>query len=367
MKEGWEYLKFEDALQTVKYTKKVQSSDYLQEGLIPIISQEEDLISGYWNNADDSFKVDAPVVIFGDHSRVVKYVDCDFVLGADGVKILKPKKNLNARYLYHYLKWYKVPSLGYSRHYKLLKEIILPIPPLSEQKHIFEELDLLSNIIDKKKVQLQELDNLAQSIYYEMFGNPIINEKGWMISTVKDLGKVITGNTPSRKIPQYYDSEYIEWIKTDNILKDSLYATRAKEYLSESGAVQGRTVDKGALLVACIAGSIDSIGKVCVTDRNVAFNQQINAIIPNKDNDVLFLYYTIVLMGGYIREHATSGMKHIITKSAMEALLFPIPPLNLQQQFARKIEAIEHQKELIKQSIKEVETLLNSRMDYYFN
>jgi type I restriction enzyme S subunit len=72
-------------------------------------------------------------------------------------------------------------------------------------------------------------------------------------------------------------------------------------------------------------------------------------------------------MGSYIREHATSGMKHIITKSAMEALLFPTPPLTLQEQFAKKIESIEHQKELIKLSVKEVETLFNSRMDYYFN
>ena len=248
-----------------------------------------------------------------------------------------------------------------------LKKISIPTPPISEQQHIVEELDLLSSIIEKKKAQLKELDNLAQSIFYEMFGNPTINEKGWEIRKIKDIGNVITGNTPSRKIPNYYDSNYIEWIKTDNILKDSLYATKAKEYLSESGAAQGRLVKKGALLVACIAGSLDSIGKVCVTDRKVAFNQQINSIVPKVDCEVLFLYYSITLMGSYIRENATSGMKHIITKSAMEELLLPIPPLTLQQQFAEKIEAIEHQKEFIKQSIKEVETLFNSRMDYYFN
>ena len=96
---------------------------------------------------DDAFKVDSPVVIFGDHSRVVKYVDFDFVLGADGVKILKPIDELNARFFYHFLKWYNVPSLGYSRHYKLLKEIEVPIPSLSEQQHIVEELDLLNSII----------------------------------------------------------------------------------------------------------------------------------------------------------------------------------------------------------------------------
>jgi type I restriction enzyme S subunit len=99
----------------------------------------------------------------------------------------------------------------------------------------------------------------------------------------------------------------------------------------------------------------------------VAFNQQINAIIPKADINIVFLYHLTKSISSYIRDNATTGMKHIITKSVMESLIIPIPPLDLQKQFASKIEAIEHQKELIKQSIKEVETLFNSRMDYYFN
>lgn len=245
--------------------------------------------------------------------------------------------------------------------------IPIPLPPFTEQQRIVEELDLLSSIIEKKKAQLKELDSLAQSIFYDMFGNPILNDKGWEVKKIEEIGNVTTGNTPSRKKADFYNTEYIEWIKTDNILKDSIYATKAKEYLSEKGAKEGRIVDKNSLLVACIAGSLDSIGKVCVTNRKVAFNQQINAITPNQYFNVLFAYYTIKLMSSHIREHATSGMKHIITKSAMEKINLPLPPLPLQQQFAEKIEAIEHQKELIKQSINEVETLFNSRMDYYFN
>jgi type I restriction enzyme S subunit len=72
-------------------------------------------------------------VIFGDHTRVLKYVDFDFVLGADGVKILEPTNNIDSKFLLYYLTWYNVPSLGYSRHYKLLKEISLPAPPPSNR------------------------------------------------------------------------------------------------------------------------------------------------------------------------------------------------------------------------------------------
>ena len=99
MKQGWEIIPFEDSIVKVKYTTKVPSNDYLDKGLYPIVSQEEGLVCGYWNNANDLFKVSTPVVIFGDHTRILKYIDFDFVLGADGVKILQPIENINAKFL----------------------------------------------------------------------------------------------------------------------------------------------------------------------------------------------------------------------------------------------------------------------------
>ena len=113
---------FEDCIKKVKYTKKVASQDFKESGRFPIVSQEEAFISGYWDNPDDVFSIDGPVVIFGDHSRHVKYVDFDFVIGADGVKILAPVDDINAKYFYYYLKSQRIQSLGYSRHYKVLKE-----------------------------------------------------------------------------------------------------------------------------------------------------------------------------------------------------------------------------------------------------
>ena len=152
---------FEDGLEKVKYTKKIQSSEYLTNGLIPIISQEEEYISGFWNDENDAFKVDIPLVIFGDHSRVIKYVDFDFVLGADGVKILKPIKSINARYLFSFLKCYNVPSLGYSRHYKLLKEIRLPVPPLSLQQEFAEKVEA----IERQKALVQQSIEETQTMF----------------------------------------------------------------------------------------------------------------------------------------------------------------------------------------------------------
>ena len=252
-------------------------------------------------------------------------------------------------------------------YFKDYGKSLIPIPSINEQQSIVAELDKINELISLKKSQLSDLDALAQSIFYDMFGDPVVNEKGWEVKRLKDMGKVITGNTPSKSVPEYYGQKHIEWIKTDNIEKDSLTPSTAKEYLSEEGAKHGRVVSRGSLLVACIAGSLESIGKSCVTDRSVAFNQQINAITPNASTNVLFLYHLIASMKKVIEEKASTGMKHILTKGAMEEINFPLPPLPLQQSFAAKIEAIERQKQQVKQSLKDLETLLASRMQYWFD
>ncbi len=249
----------------------------------------------------------------------------------------------------------------------MLKDFTLHIPSIPIQRAIVSELDKINELLLIKKSQLHDIDVLSLSIFYDMFGDTMENEKRWEMKKLKEIGKILTGNTPSRSVPDYYDSNYIEWIKTDNIIKNQLYATEAKEYLSPKGANCGRIVNEGSLLVACIAGSIDSIGKACVTNRRVAFNQQINAIVPNDSINVLFLYYLVMSIKGTIQKNASTGMKHILTKSVMEDIAVPLPPLALQQSFAARITAIEQEKLQINASIKDLETLLASRMQFWFD
>ena len=99
MRTGWEVRSFEDCIERVTYTTKIQRKDFLDAGEYPVVSQEEDFLNGYWNDEADVFRLDRPAVIFGDHTRVFKYVDFDFVLGADGVKVLKPKSFLHPKFL----------------------------------------------------------------------------------------------------------------------------------------------------------------------------------------------------------------------------------------------------------------------------
>lgn len=249
----------------------------------------------------------------------------------------------------------------------LVRKVSIPLPPKSTQLTIVSELDKINELIRLKKEQLKDCDNLAQSIFYEMFGDPVENDKGWEVKKLGEIGIVKTGNTPARSNERFYNENFIEWIKTDNIRSDRMYPTTAAEYLSKEGAECGRIVSKDSILVACIAGSISSIGKCCITTKEVAFNQQINAITPNKDLcNSIYLYKLIVNSSRYIQQNATTGMKHILSKSIFEQIQISLPPLLLQHLFAQRIEQIERQKSAVQKSITDLETLLASRMQYWF-
>jgi type I restriction enzyme, S subunit len=174
---GWSFSPFEACLQKIKYTQKVQRKDFKEAGQFPIVSQEADFINGYWDNAKDVLRVKTPLVIFGDHTQVLKYIDFDFVLGADGVKLLLPIPALSAKFLLYFLMANPIKSIGYARHYRLLKELNVGFPALPEQTKVNERLDELSQRID----QLQEvyeakfaaLSELKQSLLHKAFAGEL--------------------------------------------------------------------------------------------------------------------------------------------------------------------------------------------------
>lgn len=188
MKAGWVSKPFEDCIEKVIYTVKIQRKDFLDEGKFPIVSQEESFINGYWNDTADVFSVTTPIVIFGDHTKVLKYVDFDFVLGADGVKLLPPKGFLLPRFFYYQLQSVNLDSLGYARHYKLLRELELCYPPLPEQQRIVTLLDKAFDGIATAKANAEK--NLQNA--RELFGRQAqamlnLADKDWERVTLSDL------------------------------------------------------------------------------------------------------------------------------------------------------------------------------------
>ncbi|MGY9339244.1 restriction endonuclease subunit S [Citrobacter braakii] len=344
--------------------RKIKASNYLASGRYKIIDQGKEPVAGYTD--DDSLVNEQlrPILIFGDHTRILKYENDPIALGADGAKALWVDPNIaDARYVYYYLRSVRIKEAGYSRHFKFLKEVEIPIPykdgrpDFDYQTRIVYLLAKVEELIVYRKKNLQQLDDLIKSVFLEMFGDCARNEKGWDKPELKDFGKISTGNTPSRKEPSNYDGDFIEWIKTDNIKSDAIFVTSATEHLSKAGAERARVVTKGALLVACIAGSVESIGRAALTNRTVSFNQQINAIQPSDAVNPLYLYVLFKLSQSYIQSHATKGMKKILTKGDFEKITMIKPPVETQNEFAAIAEKIEVLKSHYQQSLADLESL----------
>ena len=162
-----------------KLGTKIPTSEYLESGKYPIIDQGQNDIAGYYDSDDGLFE-DVPTIVFGDHTRVVKYVDKPCFLGADGVKLLCPlDKDINCKYLFYQLSCADIPNTGYNRHFKWVKALDFKIPSSDEQNHVVEVLDKVTELISLRKQQLAKLDELVKARFVEMFGNPSNNSLGF--------------------------------------------------------------------------------------------------------------------------------------------------------------------------------------------
>lgn len=220
MKEGWEYRIFESCLVKVPKQVQVKSKDYKKEGKFPIVSQEAELISGYWDDETIVYKHKEPVVIFGDHTKNIKYVDFNFVVGADGTHILSTKKDINPKFFYYVLKSIKLRELGYARHYKLLKEKYIPVPPLSEQQSIVDYLDSAFAKIDAMKANAEKALNEAKVFFQASLKEMLEPKEGWEETTFGDLVVSNVVGMTRGKVEQGYDKKY-PYFKMNNISPDN--------------------------------------------------------------------------------------------------------------------------------------------------
>jgi len=336
----WTVKSFDEAIDDATGgNAKVQTGEYRDHGKLPVIDQGQAPIAGYVDDVSLACKAPLPCILFGDHTRTVKYAQVPFALGADGVKVLVPRHPLVPRFIYHYLRSVRLPDdLGYSRHFKYLREAPIPVPLPVEQRRIADILDRADAVRRKRKETIAITEELLRSTFSEMFGDPVTNPKGWPVKPLTTLSTVTTGNTPSRDVPEYF-GDAIEWIKSDNINTPSHYLTPAIEGLSEKGRAVARVAPAGSTLMTCIAGSPDCIGNVGLADRQVAFNQQINAVTPNAGVDHRWLYVLLWLGKRLVQGASTNSMKGMVSKGKLEQVLWPVPPREQQKEFGALFDA----------------------------
>ena len=160
---NWKTIDFENSLdKTPKYVKH-KTKGLSNNGTYPVIDQGDSFIGGYIDDPDKIYTGEYPIIVFGDHTRVVKFIDFEFAVGADGTKILRPKSQLKPKFFFYYLKTLKIPDLGYSRHFKILKEIQVPLPPRAEQDRIVAKLDTLFEQLEHINKSLDHIPTLLKN------------------------------------------------------------------------------------------------------------------------------------------------------------------------------------------------------------
>lgn len=278
MKAGWQTIPFEDCIEQVTYTAKIQRKDFLNEGAFPIVSQEEEFINGWWENEADLFKVDQPLVLFGDHTRALKYVDFDFVLGADGVKILKPKSFLLPRYFYYQLHTAKLESLGYARHFRLLKEHKVRYPDNAEQRRIVTLLDeAFANIATAKANAEKNLQN-ARELFTRISGSVLAQYASTSQSiTLEDLVEPDCSLSYGIVQPGDEVAEGLHIVRPVDMNTDVVVLEGLKRIDPALAHSYARTTLKGNDILLCVRGTT---GTVALAHRELAGANVTRGIVP---------------------------------------------------------------------------------------
>ena len=390
MREDWEYKKLEDISSSVlieKAKKRFSPNDVIRYIDISSIDNINQCLTG-----TTSFKMlDAPSraqqkVEYGDilistvrpNLRNIAIVNDDAtnLVASSGFCVLRINDAALRSYIFYYVVSNKftayLEKLTNGANYPAVKETdvrkaLIPIPPKPTQLSIVSELDKLNELIRIKKEQLKDYDTLAQSIFYETFGDPVVNDKKWEMEMLGEVCVIERGGSP-RPISAYIteSEEGLNWIKIGDTIDGCMYIYSTKEKIKEEGLNKTRYVHEGDLILSNsmsfghpyilkTSGCIHD-GWLVIRDKKEVFN-------------TIYLYYTLASKSMYYQfeRMAVGGVVNNLNSKMVSKVHVTIPPLSLQNTFAYKIEQIERQKASVQKTISDLETLLASRMQYWFD
>lgn len=369
MRKGWEYKRWKEVLTIIN--GKNQSAVVDENGEYPIYGSGG--IMGYANN----WLCPENCVIIGRKGNINKpiFVETKFwnVDTAFGL-------NANKEYLLPKFLYYFCLDYNFERHNKAvtipsltkadLLKIDIPLPPQSTQLAIVSELDKINELIRLKKEQLKDFDNLAQSLFYEMFGDPVENEKGWEVKKLDDVciitssKRIFADEYTETGIPFYRSKEVIERSKGLPISVELFISEERYNEIKEKFGVP----KIGDILITAVG----TIGKIWAIDTDNKFYFKDGNLVWLKDidnqlaNSCFFRRLLEYLIEEYKKTNANGAAYNALTIAKLKLMSCPLPPLSLQQLFAQRIEQIEREKSEVQKSIQDLETLLASRMQYWF-
>lgn len=379
MRKGWEYKKLGEVCcpksKIQRATKCFGGSDeilYIDISSIDNSIQEVNSITSFtMSNAPSRAqqKVEYGDIIVSTvrpnlkNVAVIKQHDSNLV-ASSGFCVLRTTDDIERNYLFRYITsdifTQHLMKLTTGANYPAVRDLdvrdsTIPLPPKSTQLAIVSELDKINELIRLKKEQLKDFDNLAQSLFYEMFGDPVENEKGWEVKKLIEVSSLINGRA-------YKQNELLSEGKY-KVLRVGNFFTNSNFYYSNLELEDEKYCYKGDLLFAWSA----SFGAFIWDEDKTIFHYHIWRVLFDKAIlDIHYYQYLLNTMTSFFMNDVHGiGMVHL-TKSGMEQYELPLPPLPLQRLFAQRIEQIEREKSEVQKSIQDLETLLASRMQYWF-
>ena len=330
---AWPFRPVSECIERVDIPRKIQAKNFLDHGGTPIISQEAGLINGYWNDERDAVRVDSPVVIFGDHTQVLKLVDFDFVVGADGVKVLKPKSFLNASFLKYFLEANPVPSLGYARHFRHVSGLSIPLPSLGEQKRIVAKLDQAFAALDRARTNaeanLADVDVLQSSVIEHQFND----RERWSKESLGARVRFIDyrGRTPEKT------ETGVPLLTAKNVRMGYLREDPREFIATESYASwMTRGIPKRGDVLFTTEAPLANVAQL-ETDEPVALAQRLITMqAPSGEIDPRFLKWSLMSpqMQADIKEKGTGATVTGIKAKLLKEIPLHVPGLDRQRQIA---------------------------------
>lgn len=369
MNHGWVIKSLQDVCNKAS-SNLMQKSIDTEKGLYPVFGASG--VAGY---IDYYVQPKDYIGIIKDGSgvgRVSIYPKESSLLGT--LQYIIPNENMDLRYLAYALKSMNlvkfvsgaaIPHI-YFKDYGKEK---IAVPSLKDQAEVASELDKLNELIEIKRKQLKDLDALTQSLFYETFGEPFLNSMGWSIMSFGELASSINYGT---SLPATDGGKY-PYIRMNNLTDNGYLDLLNLKYIDIPDAELDKCLVKKGDILFNRTNSREKVGKTALFDRNeemVIAGYIIRVRAKSKILNPVFAvrYMNLPEMKEHLRKICRGAVNQAnINSKEMASIPFIVPPINLQNQFASKIEAIEAQKKRVEASIADLETLLASRMDYWFN
>jgi type I restriction enzyme S subunit len=350
--KGWTIVNFSETCVSISLNGiKIKQKQYKTEGKYPVVDQGQELIAGYFDNEELIVPGEPPFIIFGDHTKIKKYINFKFIAGADGVKVLKPFDFLHPKLFFYFLHCIKVPDKGYARHFQFLAKAKFPLPPLPEQHRIVAKIEELFSSLDKGieslKTAQAQLKVYRQAVLKWAFEgkltNPHIKDgelpEGWTYVTIGELigndGLFVDGDWIESK-DQDPNGE-VRLIQLADI-GDGIFKNKSNRFLKYKRAIELNCtfLKEGDILVARMP---DPIGRACIfplkgdekfiTAVDVAIIRLGNNSIENK-----FLVHSInnPKIRNEIENLQSGTTRKRISRANLATIKFPVPPTLAEQQ-----------------------------------